>query len=157
MKALVLLLSVTALFAADPAPTWSAKSAAAYLDGRMEWWMTWKSAARDHDTFCVSCHTVAPYAVGRAALRGPLGEQEPSPVERKLVENVTRRVRLWNEVEPYYPDETRGVPKTSESRGTEAIFNALVLKRYHSPDLPRALDNMWAQQIQEGEAKGAFP
>jgi squalene-hopene/tetraprenyl-beta-curcumene cyclase len=119
--------------------------------------MTWKTAARDHETFCVSCHTVAPYAVGRPALRSALGEQEPSAAEHKLIDNVTKRVRMWKDVEPYYPDATRGVPKTSESRGTEAIFNALVLKRYHSPDLPQALDNMWAEQVRDGDAKGAFP
>lgn len=157
MKALLLTCFATALFAADSAATWSARSAADYLDGRMEWWSTWKTAARDHDTFCVSCHTVAPYALGRPALRAALGEQAPSATERKLIENVTRRVRMWNEVEPYYPDATRGVPKTRESRGTEAILNALVLKRYHSADLSRALDNMWSQQVTEGDAKGAFP
>jgi squalene-hopene/tetraprenyl-beta-curcumene cyclase len=157
MKSLLFVCFASALFAADPGPTWSAKSAAAYLDGRMEWWITWKTAARDHDTFCVSCHTVAPYAVGRPALRSALGEQAPTAAELKLVENVAKRVRMWNEVEPYYPDATRGVPKTQESRGTEAILNALVLKRYHSPDLPKALDNMWSQQLTEGDAKGAFP
>jgi len=157
MKALLLTCFATALFAADSTATWSARSAADYLDGRMEWWSTWKTAARDHDTFCVSCHTVAPYALSRPALRAALGEQAPSATERKLIENVTRRVRMWNEVEPYYPDATRGVPKTRESRGTEAILNALVLKRYQSPDLSRALDNMWSQQVTEGDAKGAFP
>lgn len=157
MKALLFVCFATALFAADPAATWSAKSAAAYLDGRMEWWSGWKTAARDHDTFCVSCHTVAPYAVGRPALRSALGEHDPSPAERKLIDNVTRRVRMWSEVEPYYPDATRGAPKTSESRGTEAILNALVLKRYGSPDLGRALDNMWSQQLVDGDARGAFP
>jgi hypothetical protein len=34
--------------------TWSAKSAAGYLDGRMAWWLTWNTAARDHETSCVS-------------------------------------------------------------------------------------------------------
>ncbi len=156
--ALLLPLFAAALFAADATSTaWSPQSAAAYLDGRAEWWMTWKSAARDHDTFCVSCHTVAPYAVGRPALRSALHEQAPSAVERKLIDNVTKRVRLWNEVEPYYPDETRGTPKTSESRGTEAILNALVLTRYDVPEARQALDNMWAQQLQDGDAKGAFP
>src|SRR5579872_3087535 len=98
MKALLLCCLSTALFAADPPAGWSPKSAAAYLDGRMEWWITWKSAARDHDTFCVSCHTVAPYAVGRPALRNALGEQEPSAAERKLIDNVAKRVRMWKEV-----------------------------------------------------------
>ena len=157
-KPLVLVCLSAALFAADPpTATWSPKTAAAYLDGRMEWWISWKSAARDHDTFCVSCHTTATYAVGRSALRSALGEQAPSATERKVIDNVIKRVRLWNEVEPYYPDETRGAPKTSESRGTEAILNALVLTRYDLPESRQALEHMWAQQIQEGDAKGAFP
>jgi len=155
LKPLLFIPLAASLFAADPA--WSPKSAAAYLDGRLEWWMSWKTAARDRDTFCVSCHTVAPYAVGRPALRSALGEQAPTATERKLIENVVKRVRLWNEIAPYYPDETRGVPKTSESRGTEAILNALVLTRYDLPEARLALDNMWAQQVKDGDAKGAFP
>jgi squalene-hopene/tetraprenyl-beta-curcumene cyclase len=151
------------LFAADePSPAWNSKAAAAYLDGRMDWWMSWKSAARDHETFCVSCHTVAPYAMGRPALRAALAEQAPSPTERKLLDNITKRVRMWKEVEPFYPDETRGNPKTAESRGTEAILNAVILTGYDvpagklSPDTKLALDNMWAIQVKTGEAKGAW-
>src|SRR5215471_1598192 len=122
------------LFAADTPSTtgansWSAKAAAAYLDGRLTWWMTWPNAARDHETFCVSCHTVAPYGVGRAALRTALGEQGPSAVERKVLDNITKRVRLWNDVKPFYPDKGDD-PKTAESRGTESILNALVLTNY---------------------------
>jgi squalene-hopene/tetraprenyl-beta-curcumene cyclase len=69
---------------------------------------------------------------------------------------------MWKEVEPFYPDETRGVPKTAESRGTESILNALILAAYDvpagslSPDTRLALDNMWAQQLKTGEAKGAW-
>ena len=128
------------------------------MDGRMEWWIGWKTAARDHDTFCVSCHTVAPYAMGRPALRSALHEPGPSDSERKLVENVAKRVRLWNELEPYYSDAARGTsPKPADPAAREAILNALVLKRYKSPDLPRALENMWAQQIADGDDQGAFP
>ncbi len=142
--------------------SWSGKAAAAYLDGRLAWWMGWPPAARDHKTFCVSCHTVVPYAMARPALRAALAEQAPSPLERQLLDNVTKRVRMWKEVEPFYPDETRGVPKTAESRGTESILNALILAGYDvptgklSPDARLALDNMWAQQLKAGEAKGAW-
>jgi len=91
-----------------------------------------------------------------------LAEQGPSATERKLLDNVTKRVRMWDEVEPFYPDKLRGVPKTSESRGTESILNALILTRYEAPagvlsaDARMALDHMWAQQLKEGEAKGAW-
>jgi squalene-hopene/tetraprenyl-beta-curcumene cyclase len=128
----------------------------------MAWWMDWPSAARDHETFCVSCHTVAPYAMGRPALRAALGEQAPSPTERRLLDNVTKRVRMWKEVAPFYPDKTGGDPKTAESRGTESILNALILVSYDapagkvSPDARLALDNLWAEQLKTGEAKGAW-
>jgi len=143
--------------------SWSGKAAAAYLDGRMVWWMGWDVAARDHKTFCVSCHTVVPYAMARPALRATLAEHAPSATERQLLANVIKRVRMWKEVEPFYPDAKRGVPKTSESRGTESILNAVILVSYDapthklSPDARLALDNMWGQQLKTGEARGAWP
>ncbi|MGO8790180.1 MAG: hypothetical protein ACLQVL_22745 [Terriglobia bacterium] len=137
----------------DPSPTansasWSGKAAAAYLDGRMVWWMGWPVAARDHGTFCVSCHTVAPYAMARPALRVTLAEPAPSSPEHQLLDNVIKRVRMWKEVEPAYPTEKRGVGKTEESRGTESILNTVVLVSYDAPmgklsaDARLALDNM---------------
>src|ERR1700721_1744625 len=51
---------------------WDVASAAAYLDGREAWWMSWSGAARDHGTFCVSCHTAMPYFLSRAVLRKEL-------------------------------------------------------------------------------------
>jgi len=142
--------------------TWSGKAAASYLDGRMVWWIGWPVAARDHGTFCVSCHTVLPYAMARPALRATLSEQEPSSTERQLLDNVTKRVRLWKEVEPAYPDEKRGFPKTAESRGTESVLNAVILVGYDalagtlSPDARLALENMWEQQLPTGDARGAW-
>jgi squalene-hopene/tetraprenyl-beta-curcumene cyclase len=135
---------------------WSSKAAGGYLDQRMSWWMDWAPAARDHQTFCVSCHTALPYAMARPALRKALAESGPSPQERRFLDNVTKRVRMWNDVAPFYPDAERGVPKTAESRGTEAILNALILARYQSPDAKLALDNMWALQLKTGDAKGAW-
>jgi squalene-hopene/tetraprenyl-beta-curcumene cyclase len=142
--------------------TWSGKAAATYLDGRMVWWMGWDVAARDHGTFCVSCHTVLPYAMARPALRTALAEQAPSAPERQLLSSVTKRVEMWKEVEPFYPDAKRGVPKTAESRGTESILNAVILVCYDaptgklSPDARLALDNMWGEQLKTGEARGAW-
>jgi len=142
------------------ADTWSPKAAAAYLDQREEWWMGWPGAARDHGTFCVSCHTALPYALSRAALRKPLADAVPSDSERRLVDNVAKRVRLWKEVGPYYADPA---DKAAESRGTEAVLNALILA-YHdaqngrfSDDARTALDNMWALEQTTGDQAGAWP
>ncbi|MBV9406250.1 MAG: hypothetical protein JO211_12970, partial [Acidobacteriaceae bacterium] len=137
---------------------WSSEAARGYLDARMTWWTTWPNAARDHQTFCISCHTVLPYALGRPALRKDLGEHAVSPVESHLIEDVTKRVRMWKDVEPFYPDAKRGVPKTAESRGTESILDALILVWYdrQSPDARLALANMWELQLTEGKAAGAW-
>ena len=67
--------------------------------------MTWPHSARDHGTFCVSCHTAMPYALSRQAIDSALGAAKPSANERKLIDNVTTRVRLWKEIQPYYPNQ----------------------------------------------------
>src|ERR1700732_461515 len=112
---------------AEVAGTWSSKAAAAYLDQRADWWMGWQGAARDHGTFCVSCHTALPYALSRAALRESLADDAPSNNEQRLLDNVTKRVRLGKEAAPYYGDRSGGTDRATESRGTEAILNALIL------------------------------
>jgi squalene-hopene/tetraprenyl-beta-curcumene cyclase len=144
------------------ASSWDQKAAAAYLDQRQGWWMDWSKAARDHETFCVSCHTAVPYALSRPALRNALVEEAPSVNERRLLDNVKKRVRLWREVEPFYSDAERGAYKTAESRGTEAILNALILASNEaenselSNDALQALKNMWAEQQIKGSKKGAW-
>jgi squalene-hopene/tetraprenyl-beta-curcumene cyclase len=144
------------------AGSWDQKAAAAYLDQRANWWMEWPKSARDHETFCVSCHTAVPYALSRPALRKPLGESAPSANERRLLDNVTKRVRLWKEVEPFYKDADRGAYKSVESRGTESVLNALILASNDaqsgqlSGDTRTALDNMWAEQQTSGNKKGSW-
>jgi squalene-hopene/tetraprenyl-beta-curcumene cyclase len=147
---------------ADPSTAWNKKAAAAYLDQRATWWTTWPNAQRDHQTFCISCHTALPYALARPVLGRSLGETAPSAGEAALIANVTKRVTMWREVEPFYPDQLRGIPKTSESRATEAILNAVILSRRDagrgalSDEGRRALDNMWALQMKTGEQTGAW-
>lgn len=141
--------------------SWNPKAAARYLDARMVWWMQWPPAARDHGTVCISCHTVVPYALSRPALRDALAEKRSTDAERSMLENVRKRVRLWNVVEPSYPDQAHE-PYAAESRGTEAILNALILasdnsKGELSPDARMALDNMWSLQQTTGKMKGAWP
>ncbi len=74
MKSFVLAISFLCAWQAQAgdAKSWDRKAAAAYLDARMSWWESWPSAARDHETFCVSCHTSLPYAMARPALRSSL-------------------------------------------------------------------------------------
>lgn len=144
------------------APGWDPKAAAAYLDGRATWWTTWPTAARDRGTYCMSCHTTLPYALARPELRRLLDERDPSAAEEKIVGNLLTRARNWREVEPWYPDQTRGIPKTSESRAIESVMNALVLSRRDavigtlSDDTRVALGVMWALQMKTGPEAGAW-
>src|ERR1700678_1362053 len=144
--------------ATNDSGSWDSKAAAAYLDQRANWWMGWDQSVRDHDTFCVSCHTALPYALGRPALRAALGESATSKGERRLLENITKRVRIWPDALPFYSDQSNGAPKSAEARRTEAILNALILASYDpklNADTKLALENMWALQLKTGEKKGA--
>ena len=141
---------------------WNRFTAAQYLDAREQWWMDWPKAQRDHGTACVSCHTALPYALGRAALHSTAQPAPLSPQEQQMLGYVIKRVTLWNEVEPFYKTEERGPRKTEESRGCEAVMNALILTRYDESSgrlreiTQEALKNMWALQIKSGKEAGSW-
>jgi squalene-hopene/tetraprenyl-beta-curcumene cyclase len=124
--------------------------------------MGWKEAARDHGTFCVSCHTAVPYALARPALRKALAEPTPTDNERLLLENVAKRVRIWKEIAPVYNDKEDGPNKGAESRATEAVLMAFILANNDaqtgklSDDARTAFDNLWALQQTTGDNKGAW-
>lgn len=141
---------------------WDPKAAAAYLDGRADWWTTWPNAARDRGTYCMSCHTTLPYALARPELRSLLNERGPSAAEGKIMGNLLTRAVNWREVAPWYPDQTRGIPKTSESRAIESVMNALVLSRRDrvagtfSDEAKTAFRVMWDLQMKTGPESGAW-
>jgi squalene-hopene/tetraprenyl-beta-curcumene cyclase len=158
-------MSVSAICAppeASVGDTWNPKKAADYLDKRISWWMAWTAAARGQGTFCISCHTAVPYALARPALRGRLGEVARSTNERRLLDSVTKRVRLWNDVEPFYKDHGNGDKTTARSRGTEAVLNALILasddaRSDRLTDETRiAFSNMWSLQRNIGNLSGSW-
>ena len=86
----------------------------------------------------------------------------PSSAESKILNNLLTRARSWREIEPFYPDQTRGIPKTSESRGIEAVMNAVVLSRrdartgHLSDDTRTAFEVMWSLQMKTGPNSGAW-
>jgi len=142
---------------------WSPRGAAEYLDIREAQWATWPGAARDHGTFCISCHTALPYALARPALKRVLSETNVSSQEKRLLKDVVTRVRLGDEADPYYSDKDTGLYKSSESRGTEAVLNALILATHDaqqgrlSPDAQAAFHQMWALQEKSGKMQGSWP
>lgn len=137
------------------AAEWNATAAAGYLDSRETWWQSWDRSQRDHDTHCVSCHSVLPYVVGRPAVRERLKDGQLAAPERTMLAYVEKRVGLWSETEPYYKKES-GETKPLESRGTEAVLNAFVLASYdakagHLREVTRkAFENAWALQLESG-------
>lgn len=147
---------------ASTAAGWDRRAAASYLDSREVWWQSWEHAQKDHQTLCVSCHTQAPYGLARPALRHELGEQGPSPSEQVMLASVEKRVRGWNQMEPFYSDATSGAGKEVESRNAESVLNSIILLDYdtfqgHLSDTTRlALNNAWALQSQMGADAGAW-
>jgi len=135
---------------------WRPKNAAMYLDRREAEWANWQPASRGNGTFCASCHTAVPYALARPVLRATLGETTPSAAERQLLDDVTRRVRNWNDNQLYYG----GI--ADQSRGTEAVINALILSSRDSrtdqlsADTRAAFSHMWETQQTTGNDKGAW-
>jgi squalene-hopene/tetraprenyl-beta-curcumene cyclase len=91
-----------------------------------------------------------------------LGESAASSNEQKLLDSVTKRVRTWHDVDPFYTDQARGLPKTSESQGTESILNSLILVWRDAPtghlsaDARLAFDNMWALQLKAADMNGTW-
>jgi squalene-hopene/tetraprenyl-beta-curcumene cyclase len=146
---------------ADPSG-WDPKAAASYLDDRATFWTTWPNAARDRGTFCISCHTTLPFAIARPALRRVLGEDGPGAAESRVFDNLVTRARGYKQMEPFYPDQTRGIPKTSESRAIESVMNALVLATRDaesgrlSADTKTAFGVMWPLQMKTGPQNGAW-
>jgi len=138
----------------DKAPAWDKQAAAKYLDDRMDLWFAKAKKLRtgQGSTSCVSCHTVVPYALARPVLRRAAGVSEPTPQESRLLDETLRRVDTYGSHEPFYKS------KDDQSRGTEAVLNALILAgadaRQHRqvPSEPsrKALQELWKEQRGDG-------
>ena len=135
----------------ESAGAWDEKAAAGYLDQRQSWWAGWSVAARDNGTYCISCHTVVPYALARPHL-GEGSDAKPTAAERGLLANVSQRVREWRDL----------APEGDQARGTESVLNALVLASSDARtgklghDTRMAFDHLWATQARTGDLDGAW-
>lgn len=140
-----------------PAPTWDAAGAAAYLDARMDAWFANGTKLRTGDTHtaCVSCHAGLAYALARPALRQVLGATELPPQEVKLIDDTTRRVETYGTHQVLYDFNER---RQTESRGTEAVLNALIMssedaaRKLSRPSAitEQALARLWEVQRPDG-------
>lgn len=140
------------------------RRAIAYLDARQEAWAKFSSAARgtgEDRTVCLSCHTGISFALARPSIGPFAGEAAPSAAEERMVQHVARRVEHWGELDSprfrlMYDFDAR---KKVESRGTEAVLDALILARAgdRSASAARAaLAHLWEAQAIEGEDAGSW-
>lgn len=121
---------------------------------------------------CISCHTSLPYALVEPLL------PDTYPAYTDLVSNVSNRALTWDNNTPWYsekklkdtavmeglpPDTLLDVLDAADSRGVEAVFNAMILGfrdaySYAPPqaDTVKAFENMWSEQKQNGPAAGRW-
>ncbi len=149
--------------------TWDRAKAADYLDTRGEQWFNFGSAHRGQEatkTTCVSCHTLLPFALARPVLRRLSDEKLPTKLEARLLEQTKLRVSNWDKLdaEKFQLQYDFDEPKKKQSRGTEAVLNAVLLsfddqlQGRHEPchETKKALSILWATQITQGERKGSW-
>jgi squalene-hopene/tetraprenyl-beta-curcumene cyclase len=137
--------------------SWDPAAAAAYLDARMDLWFAngTKLKTGDTQTACVSCHAGLAYAISRPVLRRVLHADTPSAQEAKLIDDTTRRVETYSTHQVLYDFNER---RQIESRGTEAVLNAVILtsadtaRGLREPSAPtkKALARMWETQRADG-------
>ncbi len=137
--------------------SWDPAAAAAYLDARMDSWFANGTPLKTGDTktACISCHAGLPYALARPALRRLMHVDTPSAQEARLIDETTRRVETYNSHQVLYDFDER---RQSESRGTEAVLNAVILtsvdaaRNLHEASAPTkmALAQLWETQRADG-------
>jgi squalene-hopene/tetraprenyl-beta-curcumene cyclase len=155
--------------AGDPGDPARLRRAIAYLDDRQDQWARFAKAERGEGadkTTCVSCHTGVGYVLARPALGSFAATPGPSAPEGRLAAAAGLRVEHWagldsSRFELMYDFDDR---KKVESRGTEAVLNALILARDDaargrsepSPAARSAFRHLWATQATEGVASGSW-
>ena len=152
-----------------PAAAWNKTQAGKYLDARAQTWFAFAGADRGEGATkisCISCHSLAPFAIARPVLRKLTGAAKPTAFESKLIAQTKMRVAHWKELDSekyrlYYDFSEQ---KKKESWGTEAVLNALALafddfysaRSITLPATKAALANLWQTQIASGKDKGSW-
>jgi squalene-hopene/tetraprenyl-beta-curcumene cyclase len=141
----------------DNSRSWDPAAAAAYLDARMDLWFAngTKLKTGDTQTACVSCHAGLAYALSRPVLRRVKHVDTPSTQEARLIDETTRRVETYSTHQVLYDFNER---RQIESRGTEAVLNAVILTsadaarnlREPSAAAKKALARYWETQRADG-------
>jgi squalene-hopene/tetraprenyl-beta-curcumene cyclase len=169
LVAIVVVLASSSARADGEALAWKPAAAARYLDEREDTWFAFALATRGEGTAqssCISCHSVLPYIFARPVLRKRAGSEPPTKQEQKLLAQTRNRVSHWKNLDTeefglLYDFNDR---KKTESWGTEAILNAVVLgfddrtrgRSSPSDETKQAFAHLWERQLQTGNHKGAW-
>lgn len=160
----VLVLAVAPMARADEPPGWDRAAALRHLDDRAQAWLDFSGAYRGEGatrTTCLSCHSFVPYLLVRSAT-GDI----PAGPRAKSLDQIKARVAHWSELDtpawklPY----DHSAEKKRQSRGTEAVLNALVLASDDrarkldepSPATKAALEHLWSTQRTDGPDAGSW-
>jgi squalene-hopene/tetraprenyl-beta-curcumene cyclase len=137
--------------------SWDPAAAAVYLDARMDLWFAngTKLKTGETQTACVSCHAGLAYALARPVLRRVMHADTPAAQEARLIDETTRRVDTYGTHQVLYDFNER---RQIESRGTEAVLNAVILtsadaaRDLREPSAPtkKALARLWETQRPDG-------
>jgi len=119
-------------------------SAIDYLASRQNAWMSERSCG-------MTCHTGTPFM-----LTAELHTTSAQSVASALVAQTSDRAANWDSIAVWYNDDY-GAGKTAESRGTEAVLNAVAILKNDAlagsgPSVAgrQALDVLWAEQAADG-------
>ena len=121
---------------------------------------------------CISCHTSLPYALVEPLLPDDYAAYDD------MLENIDGRILTWNDNTAWYADEkleesaaVGGLPPDAlksflngpDSRGVEAVFNALISAisdafagNAATRETKQAFENMWAEQLKTGPTAGRW-
>src|SRR5262249_33659048 len=132
---------------------WDQKGTGKYLDERMDFWFVKAKKLRtgQTETACISCHTTIPYTLARPALRRAMRANNATRQESRILEEARRRVDSYADHELLYDFNE---DKKVQSRGTEAVLNALILtsldagqdRTQLSESTQKALQRLWQTQ-----------
>jgi len=131
---------------------WNPKLAASFLDERQAAWFQWPQA-NSASGVCLSCHTGLPYLLARPVLRTFGGEKAPTRYETGLLDDVRRRLLSAGGTANSF---------AAAAAPAEPVLAVLVLAARDarqgllSKDTEKAFERLWAVQIKEGPAKGAW-
>lgn len=121
---------------------------------------------------CISCHTSLPYALVEPLLPGEY------QAYTDLIDNIDNRILGWSDNTGWYadqkldqmaafgglpPDALKAILNGPDSRGVEAVFNALIRAtddayagRPAGRETRLAFEHLWAEQVKTGPAAGRW-